>query len=49
MNDEEITKEVLIFCPLPKLDVDGKKFIPINECQRLVDNVSPLVVELKDV
>ena len=49
MNDEEITKEVLIFCPLPQLDVDGKKFIPINECQRLMDNGSSLVDELKDL
>ena len=49
MNDEDITKEVLIFCPLPQLDVDGKKFIPINECQRLMDNGSSLVDELKDL
>ena len=47
MHDEEVTKEVIGFCPLPRLDVDGKTFLPINECQRLMDNGSSLADELK--
>ena len=38
---------MLSFCPLQRLDVDGKTFIPINYCQRLMDNGSSLVDELK--
>ena len=49
MNDEELTKKVISFCPLPRLEVDGKIFIPINECQRLIDNGSSPVDELKDL
>ena len=30
MHDEDLTKEVLSFCPLPQIDVDGKIFLPIN-------------------
>ena len=49
MHDEELTKEVLSFCPLPRLDVDGKTFLPINKCQRLMDNVSSRAYDLKDL
>ena len=49
MHDEDPTKEVLIFCPLPQLDVDGKIFLPINECQRMMGNVSSLEDKLKDL
>ena len=49
MHDEELTKEVLIFCPLPRLDVDGKTFLPMNECQRLMGNGSSLADEQKDL
>ena len=47
MHDEELTREVLSFCPLPRLDVDGKKFLPINEFQRLMENGSSLADELE--
>ena len=49
MHDEELTKEVLKFCPLPQLDVDGKTFLPINKCQPLIENGSSLVDEMKDL
>ena len=49
MHDEELTKEVLRFFPLPRLDMDGKTFILIIECQRLMKNVSSLEDELKDL
>ena len=49
MHDEELTEEVIIFCTLPRLDVDGKTFLPIIECQRLMDNRSSLADELKDL
>ena len=49
MHDEEVTKEMLISCPLPRLDVEGKIFLPINECQHLIDNGSSLADELKDL
>ena len=49
MYDKELTNEVLIFCPLPRLNVDGKTFLPINECQCLMYNGSSLVDELKDL
>ena len=38
-----------MFCPLPPIDVDGKKFLPIHEFQRLMDNGSSLSYELKDL
>ena len=31
MHDEELTKEVLSFCSLSQLDVDGNKFLPIDK------------------
>ena len=49
MHDEDITKEVLSFCPLPQLEVDGKTFLPIDECQRLMENGSSLADDLKDL
>ena len=49
IHDEELTKEVPRFPPLPRLDVDGKKFIPIEDCHNLMDNGSPLADELKDL
>ena len=49
MYDEELTKEVLSFCPLPQLDVYGKKFLPINEWHRLTDHGSSLSDDLKDL
>ena len=47
MHDEELTKEVLSFCPLPRLNVDGKTLLPIYERQRLMENGSSLADELK--
>ena len=49
MHDEDLTKGVLIVFPLPQLYVDGKTFVPINECQNLMDNGSSLSDELKDL
>ena len=49
IHDEELRKEVLSFCPLPQLEVDGKIFLPIDKCKHLMDNVLSLVVELKDL
>ena len=49
MHDEDIAEEVLSFCPLPRLDVDGKTLLPINKCQHLMDNGLSLVDELKDL
>ena len=49
IHDGELTKEVLIFCPLQQLEVDGKTFIPINECHSLMDNASSLADEMKDL
>ena len=48
MHDEELKKEVLSSCPLSRLDVDGNIFLPINKCQRVMENGSSLVDELKD-
>ena len=47
MHDEKLTKEVLSFLPLPRLDVNDKTFLPINKCQCLMDNGSSLSDELK--
>ena len=40
---------MISFCTLPQLDVDGKAFLSINECQSLMDNGSSLVDDLKDL
>ena len=37
MHDEELTKEVLSGCFLPRLDVDGKVFLTINKYERLME------------
>ena len=49
MHDEDLTKEVLSFPPLPRLDVDGKTFLPTNEFQSMMDNGSSLADDLKDL
>ena len=49
MNDEDLTKEVLSFFPLSRLDVYGKIFLTIYKCQRLMDNGSSMADELKDL
>ena len=49
IHDEDLTKDVLRLFPLPQLDVDGKTFLQINECQRLIDNGSSLEDDLKDL
>ena len=38
MNDKVLTNEVLDFIAMPRLAVDGKTFLPIDECQRLMDS-----------
>jgi len=38
INDAELTKAVLGFCPLPRVDAAGKEFLPIDECDRLLEN-----------
>ena len=49
MNDEALTKEVLGFCPLPRLDSTGETFLPIDECQLQLDKGDTLEDELKDL
>ena len=47
MGDEDLIREVLRFCPLPCLDGEGQAFLPIDECQRLLDNGHDLAKELE--
>ena len=49
MNDEDLTKEVLDFIAMPRLDVDGKTFLLIDECQPLMGSRASLADELKDL
>ena len=38
LNDTELQKEVLTFCPLPRIGQNTEEFLPIAECQQLLDN-----------
>ena len=49
IGDDELTREVLGLCPLPRLDAEGKTFLPIDECQKLLDKGATLAEELKDL
>jgi hypothetical protein len=49
LGDTDLTKEVLTFCPLPRLDSTGKEFLPIDECQLLLDKGATLEEELADL
>ena len=49
MNNEELTREVLNFVPLPRVDSDASTYLPFDECQRLVDNGATLTDELCDL
>ena len=49
MDDDELTKAVLGFCPLPRVDGDAKEFLPIDECERLLENGDDLAKELEDL
>ena len=47
MKNKELTREVLGFVPLPRIDGDGGTFLPFDECQRLMDNGATLKDELR--
>ena len=49
INDAELTKAVLEFCPLPRVDAAAKEFLPIDECERLLENGDDLAKELDDL
>ena len=49
IGDSELTKAVLEFCPLPRVNADAKEFLPINECERLLENGDDLAKELEDL
>ena len=49
IDDDELTKAVLQFCPLPRVDADAQEFLPIEECERLLENGDDLATELKDL
>jgi len=49
LDDPDLTKEVLGFCPLPRVDVSAEEFLPIDECQNMLDNGDDLAKELKDL
>ena len=49
MRDASLREKILGFCPLPRLDVDGQTFLPIDECQQLMDNGASLNEEMKDL
>ena len=47
IGDNELTKAVLQFCPLPRADVDAEEFLTIEECERLLENGADLATERK--
>ena len=49
IGDDELTKEVMTFCPLPCIDADGKTFLPIDECQLRLEKGDTLATELADL
>ena len=49
LNNVMLTKEMVTFCPLPRLDSTGEKNRPIENCQNLLDNGASLQDELKDL
>jgi hypothetical protein len=49
MDDDELTKAVLLFCPLPRVDGDANEFLPIDEFERLLENGNALEKELDDL
>ena len=49
INGTELRKEVLTFCPLPRIGANTEEFLPIAECQQLLDNGDNLATELLDL
>ena len=49
IGDDELTKAVLQFCPLPRVDADAEEFLTIEECERLLENGADLATELEDL
>ena len=46
IDDDELTKAVLQICLLPRVDADAQEFLPIEECERLLENGDDLATEL---
>jgi len=40
---------LLGFCPLPRVDGSGEEFLPIDECEQLLDKGDDLATELSDL
>ena len=38
---------MLGFCPLPRVNVAGDEFLPIDECQNMLDNGDNLAKEME--
>ena len=49
IDDTELQKEVLIFCRLPRIGSNTEEFLPIAECQQLLENGEDLATELLDL
>lgn len=49
IDDNELKKEIMTFCPLPRINSNAKEFLLIDECQRLLDNGDYLATELADL